>query len=130
MSWSRTGRASSWPTPGRPAGRVGVSVAAEPDIARALRNRRTVTTTTDSSGRDVLSATMPGASGTTVRRTLRLTYPLDQVDARVHRIWGALALTGACILAAVALAAVALARWITRPLRTLEAATTQLAEDA
>ena len=111
-----------------PAGRAGVSLAAEADIARALRNRRTVTTTTDANGRDVLSATMPGASGTTVRGTLRLTYPLDQVDARVHRIWGALALTGACILAAVALVAVALARWITRPLRTLEAATTQLAE--
>ena len=111
-----------------PAGRVGVSLAAEADIAHALRNRRTVTTTTDGSGRGVLSATMPGASGTTVRGTLRLTYPLDQVDARVHRIWGALALAGACILAAVAVAAVALARWITRPLRTLEAATTQLAE--
>lgn len=111
-----------------PAGRAGVSLAAEADIARALRNRRTVTMTTDANGRDVLSATMPGASGTTVRGTLRLTYPLDRVDARVHRIWGALALTGACILAAVALVAVALARWITRPLRTLEAATTQLAE--
>jgi signal transduction histidine kinase len=111
-----------------PAARTGVSLASQPDIARALNNQPTVTTTTDSAGRDVLSATMPGASGTTIRGALRLTYPLDQVSTRVHRIWGALALAGACILAAVALVAFSLARWITRPLRTLEAATTQLAE--
>ncbi|MFF0156038.1 sensor histidine kinase [Streptomyces sp. NPDC005263] len=111
-----------------PAARTGISLAAQPDIARALTNQPTVTTTTDSAGREVLSATMPGASGTTIRGVLRLTYPLDQVSTRVHRIWGALALAGACVLAAVALAAFTLARWITRPLRTLEAATAQLAE--
>ncbi|MEU1268378.1 HAMP domain-containing sensor histidine kinase [Streptomyces sp. NPDC005799] len=111
-----------------PAGRAGISLAGQPDIARALNNRPSVTTTTDSAGRDVLSATMPGSSGTLVRGTLRLTYPLDQVSTRVHRIWGALALAGACILAAVALVGFSLARWITRPLRTLEAATTQLAD--
>jgi signal transduction histidine kinase len=111
-----------------PAGRTGISLAGQPDIARALTNRSTVTTTTDGAGADVLSATMPGSSGTTVRGTLRLTYPMDQVTARVHRIWGALALAGACVLAAVALVAFSMARWITRPLRTLEAATTQLAD--
>ncbi|MDX3247056.1 HAMP domain-containing sensor histidine kinase [Streptomyces sp. ME18-1-4] len=111
-----------------PAGRTGISLAGQPDIARALTNRSTVTTTTDSAGADVLSATMPGSSGTTLRGALRLTYPMDQVTARVHRIWGALALAGACVLAAVALVAFSMARWITRPLRTLEAATTQLAD--
>ncbi|WP_333740100.1 sensor histidine kinase [Streptomyces sp. IBSBF 2806] len=111
-----------------PTARTGINLATQPDIARALTNQPTVTTTTDSAGRDVLSATMPGASGTTIRGTLRLTYPLDQVSTRVHQIWGALALAGACVLAAVALIAFSLARWITRPLRTLEAATTQLAE--
>ncbi|MFI2200441.1 sensor histidine kinase [Streptomyces sp. NPDC020192] len=106
-----------------PASRTGISIAAQPDIARALRNRPTV-----AHGEEALSATMPGSSGTTVRGTLRLTYPMAEVNARVHRIWGALALAGACVLAAVALAAFTLARWITRPLRTLEAATAQLAE--
>lgn len=109
-------------------GRTGISLATQPDIARALNNQPTVTTMTDEAGRDVLSATMPGSSGTTIRGALRLTYPLDQVSNRVHRIWGALALAGVCILAAVALVAFSLARWITRPLRTLEAATTQLAD--
>nr|WP_063826026.1 HAMP domain-containing sensor histidine kinase [Streptomyces antibioticus] len=111
-----------------PAARTGISLAGQPDIARALNNQPTVTTTTDGDGRDVLSATMPGSSGTTIRGTLRLTYPLDRVSTRVHRIWGALALAGACILALVALVAYSMARWITRPLRTLEAATTQLAD--
>ncbi|NUP44514.1 MAG: HAMP domain-containing histidine kinase [Streptomyces sp.] len=112
----------------RPNGRTGISLAEQADIVRALNNQPAVTTTTDGDGREVLSATMPGTSGTTIRGTLRLTYPLDQVSARVHRIWGALALAGACVLALVALVAFTLARWITRPLRTLEAATTQLAD--
>ncbi|GGN36983.1 sensor histidine kinase [Streptomyces fuscichromogenes] len=111
-----------------PAAPVGGDLAAQRDIARALRNQPTVTTTTDADGDDVLSATMPGASGTTVRGALRLTYPLSEVTARVHRIWGALALAGGCVLAVVALVAFSLARWITRPLRTLEAATAQLAD--
>jgi signal transduction histidine kinase len=110
-----------------PAGRTGLSLAAQPDIARALRNQPTVTTT-DNNGTDALAATMPGSSGTTIRGTLRLTYPMDEVSVRVHRIWGALALAGACVLAVVALVAFSMARWITRPLRTLEAATTQLAD--
>ncbi|GGW59705.1 two-component sensor histidine kinase [Streptomyces lucensis JCM 4490] len=111
-----------------PAAPTGISLAGQPDIARALNNQPTVVTATDDAGRDVLSATMPGSSGTTVRGALRLTYPLDQVSTRVHHIWGALALAGAGILAVVALVAFSLARWITRPLRTLEAATVQLAE--
>ncbi|MFF4547320.1 sensor histidine kinase [Streptomyces sp. NPDC001406] len=106
-----------------PSGRTGISIAAQPDIARALRGRPTVAT-----GGDLLSATMPGTSGTTIRGTLRLTYPMAEVNARVHRIWGALALAGACVLAVVAIVAFTLARWITRPLRTLEAATAQLAD--
>ncbi|MDC2956609.1 HAMP domain-containing sensor histidine kinase [Streptomyces gilvifuscus] len=110
-----------------PLGTTGISLAAQPDIARALNNRPTVTTT-DGNGTDVLSATMPGSSGTTIRGTLRLTCPLDQVTTRVHRVWSALALAGVCILAAVALVAFSLARWITRPLRTLAAATAQLAD--
>ena len=102
--------------------RTGTDLSGDPDIARALANRPTVTT-----GDDVLSATQPGTSGTTLRGTVRLTYPMTEVTARVHRIWGALALAGASVLAAVTLVAFTLARWITRPLRTLEQATAQLA---
>lgn len=110
------------------AGHRGNDLSQRRDIAAALRNRPTVTTTVDTDGREVLAATLPGTSGTTVRGALRLTYPMDEVTARIHRIWGGLALAGACILAAVALVAFTLARWITRPLRNLEAATSQLAD--
>ncbi|MDC0770999.1 sensor histidine kinase [Streptomyces sp. HD] len=108
--------------------RTGTDLSAQPDIATALRNRPTTATVTDTGGGDVLYATQPGSSGTTIRGALRLTYPMTTVTDRVHRIWLALALAGAALLAAVALVAFTLARWITRPLRTLHRATTQLAD--
>ncbi|MEU0069749.1 HAMP domain-containing sensor histidine kinase [Streptomyces sp. NPDC006332] len=108
--------------------RTGTNLSAEPDIAAALDNRPTTGTDDGGDGDEVLYSTQPGASGTTIRGALRLTYPMTTVTERVHRIWLVLALVGACILAAVALVAFTLARWITRPLRTLHRATTQLAE--
>ncbi|MEV7866712.1 HAMP domain-containing sensor histidine kinase [Streptomyces sp. NPDC088124] len=106
---------------------TGSTLAGEPDIAAALRNRTTVATSTGTNSADVLAATMPGSSGTTIRGALRVTYPMTTVTDRENRIWAVLALAGACIVTAVALVAFALARWITRPLRTLERATAQLA---
>ncbi|MFI7499802.1 sensor histidine kinase [Streptomyces sp. NPDC049687] len=114
--------------PGAAAHRPGTDLSRAPDIAAALRNRPTVTTRAEADGGEVLSATLPGSSGTTVRGALRLTYPMTTVTGRIHRVWLALALAGACVLTAVALVAFTLARWITRPLRTLERATTQLAD--
>jgi signal transduction histidine kinase len=108
--------------------RTGTNLSAEADIATALNNRPTTGTRTGADGGDVLYATQPGSSGTTIRGALRLTYPMTTVTDRVHRIWLALALAGASVLAAVALVAFTLARWITRPLRTLHRATTQLAD--
>ncbi|WP_406731643.1 sensor histidine kinase [Streptomyces sp. NBC_01794] len=107
--------------------RSGTDLSREADIATALRNEPATGTYTDSGG-EVLYATQPGSSGTTIRGALRLTYPMTMVSERVHRIWLALALAGASVLAAVALVAFTLARWITRPLRTLQRATTQLAD--
>jgi signal transduction histidine kinase len=108
--------------------RTGTNLSRETDIATALRNQPTTGIRTDTNGGEALYATQPGSSGTTIRGALRLTYPMTMVTGRAHRIWIALALAGACILAAVALVAFALARWITRPLRTLQRATTQLAD--
>ncbi|GAA2657922.1 HAMP domain-containing sensor histidine kinase [Streptomyces vastus] len=108
--------------------RSGTNLSAEPDIATALRNRPATGTRTGADGGEVLYATQPGSSGTTIRGALRLTYPMTMVTERVQRIWLALALAGASVLAAVALVAFTLARWITRPLRTLHRATTQLAD--
>ncbi|MER5431221.1 HAMP domain-containing sensor histidine kinase [Streptomyces sp. NPDC002588] len=108
--------------------RTGTDLSAEADIAAALRNQPTTGTRTDTGGDEVLYSTQPGSSGTTIRGALRLTYPTTMVTDRVHRLWLALALAAACILAAIALVAFTLARWITRPLRTLQRATTQLAD--
>lgn len=106
---------------------AGADLSSEPDIAAALDNRPTIGTRAGPAG-EVLSATMPGASGATVRGALRLTYPMSAVTDRVRTIWLALALGGACVLAAAALIALALARWVTRPVRALEAATAALAD--
>ncbi|MCX5555366.1 HAMP domain-containing sensor histidine kinase [Streptomyces sp. NBC_00038] len=108
--------------------RTGTNLSLQPDIATALHNQPTTGTGAGADGSQILYATQPGSSGTTIRGALRLTYPMTMVTDRVHRIWLALALIGACVLAAVALVAFTLARWITRPLRTLRRATAQLAD--
>ncbi|WP_413812431.1 ATP-binding protein [Streptomyces sp. OE57] len=100
----------------------------QPDIAAALRNKATTATRKDAQGGDALAVTMPGSSGTTIRGALQVTYPMTMVTDRERRIWLALVVAGGCVLAVVALVALTLARWITRPLRTLEHATTQLAD--
>jgi signal transduction histidine kinase len=113
--------------PGSAAFTLGTDLSGDADITAALNNRPVVGTRMTDAG-EVLYATMPGTSGTTVRGALRLTYPMTAVTERVHATWLALAIAGGCVLAAVALIAVALARWITRPIHALEAATTALAD--
>ncbi|MFE6096724.1 sensor histidine kinase [Streptomyces massasporeus] len=70
----------------------------------------------------------PGSSGETIRGALRLSYPTDVLEGRVRDIWLTLALTGLGVLAAATLIALALARWIIRPVHALERATTQLSD--
>ncbi|SDH36993.1 hypothetical protein [Nonomuraea jiangxiensis] len=106
---------------------AGTDLSSEPDIAAALDNRPTIGTQATPAG-EVLSAAMPGTSGATVRGALRLTYPMSAVTERVQTIWPALALGGGCVLATATLIALALARWVTRPVRALEAATAALAD--
>ncbi|MFE2183247.1 sensor histidine kinase [Streptomyces sp. NPDC059455] len=107
---------------------TGTDLSADPDIAGALRNRSTTGTRQDPvMDGEAFSATMPGSSGTTVRCVVRVTYPLATVNQKIHDAWLVLAAVGVGVLAAVALIALALARWITRPVRALERATTQLA---
>lgn len=122
----RTGRVL---TDSRDAAPTGADLSAEPDIARALRNRSTSGTRRDPVlDGEAFSATMPGSSGTTVRCVVRVTYPLAAVEQKIRDAWLVLAAVGVGVLAAGALIAFALARWITRPVRALERATTQLAD--
>ncbi|MGW7386545.1 sensor histidine kinase [Streptomyces sp. NPDC054794] len=108
---------------------TGTDLSARPDIATALANRSSSGTRQDPVlGEDVFFATVPGASGSTIRCVVRVSFPLTAVTVKVHDAWLALAVGGLGVLAAVALIALALARWITCPVRALEHATTQLAD--
>lgn len=108
---------------------AGADLSTQPDIAAALRNRSNSGTRQDPAlGEAAFVATVPGASGATVRCVVRTSFPLTTVTSKVHDAWLALAAVGLGVLAAVALIALALARWITRPVRALEHATTQLAD--
>lgn len=96
-----------------------------PDIAAALKNR-------SSSGRRAdddrdLFVTVPATSGETIRGALRITYPAATVTDRADRAWLILAGAGLTVLLIAAAVAVALSRWMTRPVRELERATTRLA---
>ncbi|MEV5482757.1 MULTISPECIES: sensor histidine kinase [Streptomyces] len=108
---------------------AGADLSTQPDIAAALRNRSNSGTRQDPAlDEAAFFATVPGASGATVRCVVRASFPLTTVTSKVHDAWLALAAVGLGVLAAVALIALALARWITRPVRALEHATTQLAD--
>ncbi|MDF3291575.1 sensor histidine kinase [Streptomyces silvisoli] len=100
-----------------------------PDIAAALRNQRTSGTTRDATlGGEVYYATAPVAFGTTVGGAVRLSAPTTDTATRIHAAWMALATAALSVLAAMTVIGLALARWITRPVRELERATTQLAD--
>ncbi len=100
-----------------------------PDIAAALRNQRTSGIMRDA-GAQAYYATAPVASGTTVGGAVRLTSPTVATATRIHTAWTALAAAALAVLAAMTVIGLALARWITRPVRALERATAQLADGA
>lgn len=108
---------------------VGKDLASDADIAQALRNRPATGISEDLiPGKKVLFATAPGTSNDAVACVVRTLYPLTPLAAKVHATWVALVIVGLGVLAVVALIGFVFARWITRPLRDLEHATTQLAD--
>ena len=73
-------------------------------------------------GGRLLYVAVPIASGGAVHGAVRITYPTSTLDARVRRYWLLLAASPRVVLAAAALVGWRLARFVTRPLRGLEAA--------
>jgi signal transduction histidine kinase len=67
----------------------------------------------------------PGKPG---QGALLFSAPTAPMSTRVHQFWSMLVAAGLVVLAAVAVVAVALARWIGRPVRALERATRRLAD--
>jgi signal transduction histidine kinase len=85
------------------------------EVASGIRHSRTL-------GVDLLYVAVPVASSGVVHGAVRISYPTSAVDSRIHRYWTLLAVIAAGVLAAAALVAVVLSRWMTRPLERLETA--------
>jgi signal transduction histidine kinase len=97
------------------------SFASRPEIAAALGGRY------PSGVRDsktlqqrLLYVAVPIAASGRVHGAVRITYPFSAVDARIRRYWLILALIGVVVLAGAAVVGLGLARFVTRPLRSLE----------
>jgi len=112
------------------AGAPGVeSFASRPEIRSALRG--TVASGTRYSQTlhaSLLYVAVPIASGGVVHGAVRITYPTSTVDSRIRRFWLVLALIAAIVLAGAALIGFLTARFVTRPLRSLEDAATAVGE--
>jgi signal transduction histidine kinase len=82
-------------------------------IATGVRHSTTLHT-------DLMYVAVPVASSGVVHGAVRITYPMSEVNGRIHRYWTALALIAAVVLAVVASVAFVLSRWVVRPLEKLE----------
>ena len=100
-----------------------------PEIAQALlgnyphgvRNSKTL-------HERLLYVAVPIAANGKVHGAVRITYPFSAVDARIRRYWLLLALIGVVVLAGAAVVGLGLARFVTRPLRSLEEAAAAVGE--
>jgi signal transduction histidine kinase len=79
-------------------------------------------------GERLLYVGVPIASGGKVHGAVRITYPFSAVDARIRRYWLILALIGVVVLGGAAVVGLGLARFVTRPLRSLEEAAAAVGE--
>jgi signal transduction histidine kinase len=110
------------PAPGRR------DLSTRPEIAAALRGQRPAGFRSSATlGSSFLYVAVPVASQGRVYGAVRITYPTATVDARVRRVWLALAGVAVVVLGVVALVGLALARSTTRPMQSLEQATTAVA---
>ena len=110
---------------------IGTSVdAAIPAAAltSALHGRTVVDTRSD----DRLQVTVPvlGDNGNTVVGAVALSRSSAQLEERAGVLWAWLAAVGLAVLGAAGAAAIALARWVSRPLNALDAAAQRLGNGA
>jgi signal transduction histidine kinase len=97
-------------------------------VTSALHGRTVVDTSVD----DRLQVAVPvlGDSGTAVVGAVVLSRSSAELEQRVGVLWAWLAAVGLAVLGAAAVAAIALARWVSRPLSTLDAAAQRLGSGA
>ncbi len=105
------------------------SFASRPEIRAALAGQYpTGVRTSNTLHQRLLYVAVPIAAEGKVRGAVRITYPLSAVDARITRYWLILGLIGALVLAGAALIGLAAARFVTRPLHSLEEAAAAVGE--
>jgi signal transduction histidine kinase len=105
------------------------SLAAAADIRSVLDGQGRVSTRTAvSAGVDVMSVAVPIHPGVTAQGAIRVTVATAALTARIEHFWLLLVAAGIIVLVVAAVTAVALARWISRPVRALEQATRQVAD--
>ncbi|HEU5215748.1 MAG TPA: ATP-binding protein [Gaiellaceae bacterium] len=105
------------------------SFASRPEIAAALAGRYPHGVRTSKTLHErLLYVGVPIASGGRVHGAVRITYPFSAVDARILRYWLVLALIGVVVLAGAAVVGLGLARFVVRPLRSLEQAAAAVGE--
>lgn len=98
---------------------------APPDLAAIISGQAQVIN--QASGGHMAVA-VPIHPGNPDQGAVRVTVPTGPLEGRIHQFWTLLAVVGVIVLGGGALIAVALARWIGRPVRALERATRSLAE--
>jgi signal transduction histidine kinase len=97
-------------------------------LTSALHGQTVVDTRVD----DRLRVTVPvlGDNGNAVVGAVVLSRSSAELEERVGVLWAWLAAVGLAVLGAAAVAAIALARWVSRPLNTLDAAAQRLGSGA
>jgi signal transduction histidine kinase len=103
---------------------LGRDFSTRPEIAEALEGAvATGTRRSDTLGTDLLYVAVPVASGGAVQGAVRASVPTSRLDSLVRRYWLILGGVALVVLAAVAVAGLWLARWVSRPLTDLRDAT-------
>ncbi|HET6533132.1 MAG TPA: HAMP domain-containing sensor histidine kinase [Actinoplanes sp.] len=109
--------------------RAGNVAASAPDIRAVLYEQAHASTrTTRVAGVEMMSTVVPVHPGPTPHGAIRVSVPAEVMTTGAESFRLMLAAVGLLVLAAAAVIAFALARWISRPVRALELATRTLAE--
>jgi signal transduction histidine kinase len=122
-----TGTALADSSPPAGSSAAGRDFSSRPEIATALGGEVSRgTRSSDTLGGRLVYVAVPVASGGQVDGAVRITYPTTEVDERVRRNWLVLGGLSAVTLVVATGAALVLATSVTRPLRRLQSAATDL----
>jgi signal transduction histidine kinase len=101
-----------------------------PEFATALQGNVTSNTRrSDTLDAEIMSVAVPIASGARILGAVRVSFPTSAVENRVERYWLILAGVAGVALVVAAIIGLAVARWVSRPLRLLEGAVQEAAGD-